>query len=104
MTYFMQNADCPFVGCRSVEAERDQLRDDKFVLEQTGNELQETLDTLQDEAETNKAVLMSRIQFLSNELRELDSDSREAVRLQNPEWCHVPCILRASQHDNTYCV
>ena len=78
--HFISSADCPIVGCRSVEAERDQLRDEKFVQEQSSNQLQETLDALHDEAESNKAVLMSRIEFLSNELQELDNDSREAVR------------------------
>lgn len=43
-------------------------------------ELQQALDALQDEAETNKAALIGRIQFLSHELQELDKDSRDAVR------------------------
>lgn len=77
----LKHADYHFAVCRSVEAERDELRDDKVVLEKASVELHVTLDALQDEAESNTTMLIGRIQFLSHELQELDADSREAVRL-----------------------
>lgn len=75
----LHRTERPVPFCRVVEAERDEIQDEKFVQEKKMEELQETLDALQDEAEANKEALIGRIQFLSHELEERDKDSHEAV-------------------------
>jgi predicted nuclease with TOPRIM domain len=84
--HFLSMLEPKFNACRATEMERDELRDETIILKKKCNELQESLDALQEETDINKEALIGRIQFLSLELDNLDKDSRQAVRAPLAQW------------------
>jgi hypothetical protein len=65
---------------RSADYKYQEIQSSNASLEEQMYELRAQLHAIQEQSETNETVLMRRIQFLSNEMEELEAESHETVR------------------------